>query len=297
MLLMPVCSVPMVQAQTSAYDFLTNSLAAAYIFHMGTQDSSGNGNDSNNHQLQFVSDRFGATGGAAFFNGTNSFMRVSNSLSLNIHGNTGLTISVWLNTLDSSLNQAIVNKWGPGGDEDDQFWLGIQGGKFRFLTDDEPTEIYANTLPLPGQYYQVVAIYDQVLHRIAIFVNGKRDASKALQHNIRSTTQDLLIGNSDWSGNPFFGTIDDVRIYSRALSDLEVGALYDLEKNGKPWLQILYPETLLMHVIPGLRYQLETTPDLPTWFPTGEPFTAQEEVESIAFRAQGTRLFFGLGRL
>ena len=86
------------------------------------------------------------------------------------------------------------------------------------------------------------SIADSKWHQI---VGTRKGAhfSLAVDGNIVAVVENLKAGSSNAeipvgigarmdsaSKNPFKGSIDDVRIYSRALSDDEVKALYDLEK-------------------------------------------------------------------
>mgnify|MGYP002529038967 CR=1 FL=1 len=63
---------------------------------------------------------------------------------------------------------------------------------------------------------------------IKLFINGKEDGS--IEGDTKVSGPFLTIGMPHNHRRGFFGSIDDVRIYNRALSAEEVKALYDLEK-------------------------------------------------------------------
>ena len=62
---------------------------------------------------------------------------------------------------------------------------------------------------------------------VRIFVNGKLISSKPAQGVIGTNDKALSIGgHGNSAGDKFTGVIDDVRVYSRALSEAEIGAIY-----------------------------------------------------------------------
>ena len=75
----------------------------------------------------------------------------------------------------------------------------------------------------------------------------------------------------------FHGSLDDIRIYNRALSTNEVQQLYvyesqtivTLRKAVKPAFSNLYL---------GTNYQLQVSADLSTWTNSGSPFTPTNSV-------------------
>jgi hypothetical protein len=75
-----------------------------------------------------------------------------------------------------------------------------------------------------GQTYHVVGTYDGTTQRL--YVNGALVASAALTGPATSNTNPLVIGS--WGGtNEFFaGRIDEVAIYTKALTSAQVQAHY-----------------------------------------------------------------------
>jgi hypothetical protein len=58
-----------------------------------------------------------------------------------------------------------------------------------------------------------------------LYVNGTQVRSKAISGSLPATSGALRIGgNAVWSNEFFDGTLDDVRVYSRALSAAEIQA-------------------------------------------------------------------------
>jgi hypothetical protein len=76
-----------------------------------------------------------------------------------------------------------------------------------------------------GKWHHVAGVYDG--WRIALFVDGQLDASCEASGQIQINDYPVVIGdNAEERGRQWNGLIDDVRIYSYALSPDEIGALY-----------------------------------------------------------------------
>jgi hypothetical protein len=92
----------------------------------------------------------------------------------------------------------------------------------------------SSTLPL-NVFTFVVATYNGAMQ--AIYINGILNSSGTLSGGIPSSPDYVGIGmNLDTSGNPYIGyprqfqgSLDDVRLYNRALSASEIQALYNAE--------------------------------------------------------------------
>jgi hypothetical protein len=80
------------------------------------------------------------------------------------------------------------------------------------------------------KWYHLVGTYDGTTS--CLYINGKLDVDMAKKSKVRSDNAPILIGGSNLSGATFGnhftvdGTIDEVRIYNRALSKDEVRRLY-----------------------------------------------------------------------
>jgi hypothetical protein len=88
----------------------------------------------------------------------------------------------------------------------------------------------AATLIATNTWTHVVCVYDSVAKTKAIYVNGALANQAVVTANITSTTVNTYIGarmGATAPGNFFTGTIDDVRMYNKALSAAEVEFLSD----------------------------------------------------------------------
>jgi hypothetical protein len=88
-----------------------------------------------------------------------------------------------------------------------------------------------NRVPVPGKWMHVVGVFDGV-STITTYINGTYDTScGSKSSNPGLGSGGPQIGELSGSGmSRFYGILDDVRIYNRALSDKEIMQLYKLGK-------------------------------------------------------------------
>jgi hypothetical protein len=221
-------------------------LAAYWRFDEGSgttaYDSSGNGNDA-----VFVGDPkwvAGKYGGALEFNG-DDYLDCGNDATLNIRDQ--ITISFWFKV------EAFSNTWeaflakGDGayrssrsGGTGNATHMGITAGNYF----DAPTVITDNT------WHHWCGTYDGTTAKI--YVDGILDAEQTYGGQIGdSSGYNLYIGeNSQATGRLLHGLLDDVRIYSRALTDAEIlevmagaGADFPFASGPDPADGSIYPQT------------------------------------------------------
>lgn len=77
----------------------------------------------------------------------------------------------------------------------------------------------------------LVAVLDRNENKIKLYINGiKQDSMVNISSTSYITYNTLDISQQGLSYRNFNGTIDDVRIYNRALSDQEIKAIYEATK-------------------------------------------------------------------
>ncbi|HUS36371.1 MAG TPA: LamG-like jellyroll fold domain-containing protein [Verrucomicrobiae bacterium] len=281
---------PLPTWRSGDFSFVTNGLVAAYGFRQNANDSSGFANHGSAQNVEFIQDRFGTPNAAALFNGADSVVSVPSSTSLNITGTNGLTISAWINTVFPARFQAIVNKWGLGGPEDDQFWLGVQDDGV-FLETDAAIVWGISDIPVATDVH-VTAVYNPVTMQMQMFLNGTLNGSRPWQRNIRSTSQRMLIGNAEGLQAGFFGSLDDIRIYNRGLTEAEVLHLYEWNSSRAAWIAVNASGKMQILLQPGNQYQLESSSDLRAWEPKGPSFIAEQELTPLDLAIPTTNEFF-----
>jgi tRNA A-37 threonylcarbamoyl transferase component Bud32 len=193
-------------------------LVAYYPFQGNALDYSGYGNHGNIYGAFFTN---GITGAGCHFSGA-QFIRVPKSPSLDITGS--LTLSIWVRADQIYAHHCLLDK--------DQgfkgYRAGVANGSFVFAIN-MAKGIPAGTVPV-GQWTHVTAVLNG--KQMLTYINGK------LVRQWTKPKKGLMVSNSDlflgcgWHGQPptvhpsFRGTLDEVRIYRRALSPSQVQALY-----------------------------------------------------------------------
>jgi hypothetical protein len=155
------------------------------------------------------------------------------------NGNNGLfSVSAWVLASNNVVNGAgIVTKGSGNGDE--QFCLDCGGGvnAFRFFVrnalNGAASGAASSVLP-DNRWHFLVGVCDQVHGIVALYVDGTNAAQASISANIgiRSTSIPMTIGaRMSGSATPYdfqlLGLIDDVVIFTNALSGSQILSLYN----------------------------------------------------------------------
>jgi len=174
----------------------------------------------------------GQIDGALRFDGANDYVIVSDDVSLDVSFE--VTLSAWINTRSITRVQGIVGRWNYARSPDERSILldarGDLGDKFRFWISTDGTSGTITHVPSNLQFsaniwYHVVGVYNG--SRMTLYINGEEDNSVAKSGNIFVSDSEWNIGAFNYAGDAYFdGTIDDIRVYDRALSAQEIAQLY-----------------------------------------------------------------------
>jgi hypothetical protein len=218
-----------------AIDELSIGLIAYYPFNNAGVDASGHGYDGMVHNISSVVDRFGKANAAYHFDGYSSYISVPDNQALRL-SNTDFTLNAWvkLDAYNSSFVSSIIAKRFSGVNNG---WLwAINGpqntplGAAYFGPGGGNSDAIGNIVLSTGQWYMVTCIYNYASHQLSIYINGvlDRTVSNILPPN-GSTNAPLFIGkdNSNGIDQYFFqGSLDEIRIYGRAITATELNKLY-----------------------------------------------------------------------
>ncbi len=221
------------------YASLNDGLVAYYPFNGNANDESGNGNHgSENGVVEYIE---GKVGQAVKLNGTLSYIRVANpETKFDKHH----TITGWVSTKGRGMPVLAKYSWNdaqggtgfslssttPDGNRNP-----INGSTFfaftKYSEGPNPSKYPSYTLPT-NEFKYVSATYDE--GQIKLYVDGILVSQSTIQHRgSLDNPYDMLIGaywhnhgNELSLSRTFDGTIDELRIYNRALSPEEVTALY-----------------------------------------------------------------------
>ena len=204
----------------------TAGLVAYYPFNGDANDASGNGyNGTPSGGVTFTADRFGNPNSAVSFDGITGSITTPQ---LDFAGNRTVSVSLWV--------KANAQVQSPA--------------SYYLASDNTAFSVFHSVYPFPapglnqigfaiastttssaggyidvGNWYHFVGTYDGAT--IRAYINGSSIQETALTGPMNDPNNPLIFGNlssSYWSGS-----LDDVRIYNRVLTDTEVAQLYSGE--------------------------------------------------------------------
>ncbi|MCX6896438.1 MAG: LamG domain-containing protein [Verrucomicrobia bacterium] len=276
---------------TYAQPFLTNGLVAYYPLNGNAVDASGSGSDGVVYGAISGTDRFGITNGCFRFQGNGQYISAPAS---NLP-TTNRTISLWFNV------NRVDNKpgfLGYGGRFcGDSFYMGLNiGNSGEAYHVSGHCGLYDMTVPYvtpPTNTWNHWAVVTGT-NGMMFYVNGQFIGSQAINPNTYVSGTQLGLGTiADPSGrvpwsdeNTGFmdGYLDDVRIYNRTFSSVEIQQLYALESGpieSEPNIDIRKAVRLDFSALKiGANYQLQLSHDFINWTNWETPFNATSPNDS-----------------
>jgi len=205
---------------------INEGLVAYYPFNGNANDESGNEHSGIIQGATLTTDRFGNIDSAYSFNGIDNNIELENTASYDMFS--GFSLVAWVKFTNSA-PQSIISKHR-------NYILNSYNictwERIVLNTNNRSTYIETPTTYNDGNWHFVVGIYNGAGNTDAtsfIYVDGVLMVSGDTVYTIGST-ENLRIG-SDSSLSFFNGTIDDVRIYNRPLTETEIKELYYLGEN------------------------------------------------------------------
>ncbi len=205
-------------------------LVAGYGFSEGTgtttADASGNGFTGTLVSTPAWVPGKNATG--LSFNGSSSYVNLGNPTALQFTGS--MTVSAWVyetaNVADDG--QLVAKSNGSSG------WqlkstpdTGVRTFAVAVIdSSGNPVHRHSRTTRALNTWYHVAGVYNAVARTLDIYLNGVLDngvLSGTVPASLRSSPDDVNIGRRN-GGFYIRGTLDDVRIYARALAATEIQA-------------------------------------------------------------------------
>jgi chitinase len=196
-------------------------LVAAYNFDVQdagvARDSSGNGLNGTISGAVWAE---GRTGGALAFDGLDDWVTIADDNRLDV---ARMTIAAWIRPTTSGAWDAVIAKSDTSGPA---YALYSSNGAHRPSTivavSGNEREVEGPVAVPTNAWTHIAASFDGA--RVRLYVNGVLVRIGVRTGSIDATNGTLGIGGHQALGHYFAGTIDDVRLYSRALLDSEVQA-------------------------------------------------------------------------
>ena len=225
------------QARATSLTTLSTGLLAHYPLNGTTHDFSGNGKHGTAHSLTYSTDRFGNANGAASFNGASSYVEIIDGSSFNM-GN-DISLSAWINP--ASFQPAYAQIFSKSRSVSSGWTLEQEdtvNNKFRLACSLKSSVVY---------YSSSIQLVSNAWNHLVI---TKRNTTiNAYLNNILSATDKSITGPVQSNGNLpltlgawnsaytkpasgllhfYNGLLDEMRIYNRTLSTIEISQLYFL---------------------------------------------------------------------
>lgn len=218
---------------------LATGLVGEYLFNGNATDSSGNGKNGTINNLTPTTDRFGNSSAAYNFSGNYSYISVPTLLP-NIGA--GATMFAWFKADPAQLfgQQNIISQ--PRGNLPNanqlvglrlQLFPNQVNAGYNDSTQNAVAFGPNNSAVGDGGWHSVAATLftDSTSRTLSVYFDGILSESVSLSPLNVTSDVPFYIGtqfdpSTTNNENPFIGSIDDVRVYSRALNSAEVQALH-----------------------------------------------------------------------
>lgn len=206
---------------------INNGLVANYLFNGDLKDQTNYQNHGTPRgSVAYGMDRFGSKCGAVEFNGRDAFISVPSSRSLESPVSS-VTISVWFKTHRNSDKMqwfTIACKGTDSNESQNSPQYRLQGTSMTLSLNTDFTEFI--NLPIQNDtWYHYVMTWTGTL--VTSYLNGRQVFTYPYSDKLSANSQPLYIGR-DIPGTDefFFGSMDQLQIYNRALSANEVNQLF-----------------------------------------------------------------------
>jgi glucose/arabinose dehydrogenase/PKD repeat protein len=190
-----------------------------------TSDASGSGNGGT---ISGAARTTGRNGGGLSFDGVNDWVTVADAPSLDL--TTGMTLEAWVRPSNVSYWRTVVLKEQPG-QLAYALYASTDNGRpsghvytTRDVALQTPSAVPTNT------WSHLAMTWDGLT--IRMYVNGTQVASSALTGTAVTSSSPLRMGGNGVWDEWFSGTIDDVRVYNRALTAAQIAGDRDTPVGG-----------------------------------------------------------------
>lgn len=206
---------------------LTDNLISYYKFDSSNSNDSVSTNNGTDTSITYSSGNGKINNGAGFASGSSSKISMGNVAALYP---TAVTYNLWVNaTSFPNAYNCLIGKNGAGDTVFCTFYVKSNGKLASYIvTSGGTTNIDGtNTTTLSsGTWYMLTMTYDSTSGGV-VYVNGTSDGTFAANGTINTTGSEFFLGYQQTYANRYWnGAIDEVGVWSRALTSTEVSNLY-----------------------------------------------------------------------
>ena len=211
---------------------LKNGLVACYPFNSNSKDESGNNNDGNVKGASLTLDRFGKANSSYNFNGVSDYIEISPD---KLKTNT-FSYALWVKPSSIPPNGIAYFLFSIGSDNGDQA-IGLNKGYTNgtdgftgggYLDVGENSFCQKGSSPNVNQWYHIVVIRE--LNSYKVYVDGVLICTSPLLTKTPfygTSMVKAIIGSRNNTGQFAHCVLDDIHLYNRPLTAIEVKSLYD----------------------------------------------------------------------
>ncbi|MFN3404505.1 MAG: LamG-like jellyroll fold domain-containing protein [Cytophagaceae bacterium] len=217
----------------SAYAQVNDGLVASYSFNAGNANDEAFMQHATVNGATLTSDRFGNVNHAYNFNGSAAFITIPYTINTDLNSSSAITVSVWIKPNSLSGIQAILARW-TGAGSSDQFLFALNNDKvFSAVRNVNNNGVSDNSSLQIGQWCHVVYTYSKLdNNRHQVYVNNVRTINTTFggTYNVSTPVTELTLGAQSGFGTQirhFNGIIDDLKIFNRVLTGVEIEQLYN----------------------------------------------------------------------
>ena len=207
----------------------TNGLVGWWPFNGNANDESGNGNNGVVNGATLTEDRNGVVNAAYSFDGVSNFIDVGNPVSMQ-NVTESYTQSGWAYYYDYSIGNngyTFISKRQDNSGNDWATAITRSDGSIIFFADDAyyTQAIWAQTNPLSLNQWHFLT-FVKSFESYSIYIDGSLVSSVVDSHVMDGSTNNLIIGAQLAWPEYMKGSLDDIGIWNRALTDQEIQGLY-----------------------------------------------------------------------
>lgn len=239
---------------------ISTNLTAYWTFANTAYDLSGNQFSGVGHAITHTTDRSGHPNGAFGFNGSTSYVQVADTIPLRLDS-TDFTLNSWvyLTAYNASNGSVILGKRIAGLNNGYDWSISGLGAPKAGLLTFGPGGTGVNAIGTKvitlNTWHMVTSIYKLSTHTLSLYIDGVFDnATTGVLSPNGTISADLYIGED----NPGLGTsyslsgsLNDIRIYSRAIDTSEINHLYAVSTAPTSGIVAFWPLTRTTNDISG----------------------------------------------
>jgi hypothetical protein len=217
---------------------LDSGLVASYFFSENFNDGSGHGYNASDVGASFATDRFGSTNHAIYFNGSN-YVNLPNAV--RFQPLSSASLSFWMLTTKTTRYDLFEQRIGNSTPSNLNFNITfnypssahIAFNYPNYNTSGDSTSMYLPTASVSdGNWHHFVVIKNVSNNTMSIYQDDILIGYRHIQDINFTVNGTLRIGKEIEGIYWYTGYVDDIRIYSRPVTNDEIDALYVENTSG-----------------------------------------------------------------